>query len=239
MAWLNILLLARLIQTAQPPAVLVAIDVPSPVPQVHQEFEKYGFSSGPDDVTPPYSSSQIRKLRDLIISYANTVEAEYPLVAQVLHPSHATRGPISILISYRFKQAAAQTDGTRIRVNAAYAMDNPNDLGIVVHELVHVIQGYRSDAPKWLVEGMADYVRFYYFEPVTARPLNLGRLPATTGYTVTAQFLDWVVRTYNAKLIPQLNKALYDGVYSDEIWKGLTGKSLEQLNIEWVRTLSP
>jgi Peptidase of plants and bacteria len=232
MLWLNIILLFS--QTQSPPGILAGIEIPSEIPQTHQSFEQYGFSSGPDDVTPPYSSAVIRKLKDQVLAYGSTVETAYPLVVQVLQPTHSVRAPISIVISFRFKLAAAQTDGSRIRVNAGYALDNPNDLGLIVHELVHVVQAYRADDPKWLVEGMADYVRYYWFERSTARPVNVARLPATTGYKVTAQFLDWVVRTYDSKLIPQLNKALYEGVYSEEIWKEFTSKSLEELGKEWL-----
>ncbi|HEY3783316.1 MAG TPA: basic secretory protein-like protein [Fimbriimonadaceae bacterium] len=238
MAWLNLLLLFGLTQTAQAPPILAEVDVPSSIPLTHQGFEQYGFSSGPDDLTPPYSSAQIRQFRDQVISYASTVEAAYPLVLKVLQPTHPVGGPITILISYRFQQAAAQTDGSRIRVNAAYAEDNPRDMGIIVHELVHVVQGYRADDPKWLVEGMADYVRYYFYEPGSSRLiLRASTANYDEGYEATAGFLDWVVRNYDKDLIKDLNQQLYEGIYSDDSWLKLTGHSLTQLNLEWKSTL--
>ena len=47
-------------------------------------------------------------------------------------------------------------------------------IGSVVHELVHVVQEYgrarrenpeATRSPGWLVEGLADYIRWFLYEP--------------------------------------------------------------------------
>ena len=47
-----------------------------------------------------------------------------------------------------------------------YFKANPDDIGAMVHETVHCVQLYRGRGnPGWLVEGVADYVRFFKYEP--------------------------------------------------------------------------
>ena len=118
-------------------------------------------------------------------------------------------------------------------------------LGCVVHELAHVAQDYASvDDPKWkplpgwLVEGMADYLRWFIYEPqsrgaeLTTPSLN--RVRHDDGYRVTANFLDWVVRTRDPPIIHQLNAAAREGRYDDARWVEWTGHSLEDLNRAWI-----
>ena len=43
----------------------------------------------------------------------------------------------------------------------------------MIHETCHVVQRYRGRGnPGWLVEGVADYVRFFVYEPGKAGPVN-------------------------------------------------------------------
>jgi hypothetical protein len=73
--------------------------------------------------------------------------------------------------------------------------------GAVVHELVHVVQSYgrvrRTDpdatrAPGWLVEGIADYIRWFLYEPETRgaeiNERNLSRARYDASYRVTGTF---------------------------------------------------
>jgi hypothetical protein len=132
----------------------------------------------------------------------------------------------------------AETGGGRIRISSDYVSKHPDDLGMIVHELAHVVQDYHHDVPGWLVEGIADYVRWFNYEPVDKRPHPRGpRADARAAYRTTAAFLDWAQRTYNHNLVKKLNKAAQDGTYTEDLWKDLTGKTLDQLNDEWKATL--
>lgn len=119
--------------------------------------------------------------------------------------------------------------------------------GSVVHEMVHVVQSYgnarrnnpnATRTPGWLVEGLADYVRWFIYEPesrgalITAR--NIGRAKFDASYRVTANFLNWVSVNYDRQLARKLNAAARNGQYSPQLWKDLTGKTVEELGEEWL-----
>jgi len=57
----------------------------------------------------------------------------------------------------------AATAGDRITGSVQFFKAHPDDLGAMIHETVHVVQHYqrRRNNPSWLVEGVADYVRFF------------------------------------------------------------------------------
>ena len=50
---------------------------------------------------------------------------------------------------------------------------------------------------------------------------------------VSANFLDWVVREHDKDLVRNLNTAAREGRYSGELWKELTGKSVDELGVAW------
>jgi hypothetical protein len=120
--------------------------------------------------------------------------------------------------------------------------------GAVVHELVHVVQSYgrvrRTDpdatrAPGWLVEGIADYIRWFLYEPETRgaeiNERNLSRARYDASYRVTGNFLDWVTREYDKEIVRKLNAAARDGIYKEQIWSERTGKTVQQLGDEWLK----
>ena len=50
---------------------------------------------------------------------------------------------------------------------------------------------------------------------------------------MTAAFLAYVTEKYDKQLVQKLNKVMREGRYKKEIFKELTGKSLEELDKEW------
>jgi hypothetical protein len=101
-----------------------------------------------------------------------------------------------------------------------------------------VIQHYRGGRnPGWLVEGVADYVRFFVFEPGAIGPIDAGQARYDGSYRTTAAFLAYVSDKYNKALVPRLNALMRAGTYKDEAFKELTGKTVEQLDHEWRDTL--
>jgi hypothetical protein len=142
----------------------------------------------------------------------------------------------------------ASAGGGRINMNSGWFRRElqREARGSVVHEMVHVVQNYGRGrrrnpsavrTPGWLVEGMADYIRWFLYEPetrgaeITAR--NLDRARYNASYRITGNFLDWVTRQYDQDLVGKLNAAAREGDYSEELWKDATGKKLEELGIEW------
>jgi hypothetical protein len=103
-----------------------------------------------------------------------------------------------------------------------------------------VVQSYHSRSnPGWLVEGIADYVRFWVFEPQTPkRRLNPDRIKYTDSYQTTAAFLAWAVQKYDKDLVTKLNAACRKGQYKPDLWKEYTGKDLDALWEEFKQGLT-
>ena len=97
----------------------------------------------------------------------------------------------------------AKMSGDHIVGSADHFRGHRRDVGAIVHETVHVAQGYqRGERPSWLVEGICDYIRFFHWEPG-----NLGRIDPETAhynksYRVTAAFLAYLVKTYDKDIVP-------------------------------------
>jgi hypothetical protein len=91
--------------------------------------------------------------------------------------------------------------------------------------------------PGWLVEGIADYVRWFLYEPqtkgaeITTR--NLAQAKYDASYRVTGNFLNWVVVKHDTNIVQKLNAAAREGRYRDDLWKESTGKSVQELGAEW------
>jgi hypothetical protein len=171
------------------------------------------------------------KARGLVVKW-------HPLIADLLKSDGFTPAREVKLVFKSDMRAPASTSGDTISVNAEHVKRHPDDFGMVIHELTHVLQRYPSVDKDtwWLVEGIADYVRFYRFEP-NARigRLDLARAGYRDGYRTSARFLAWVSRRYDKELVPRLNAALRKGEYRPELFEEYTGKSLDQLWAEFVR----
>ena len=167
----------------------------------------------------------------------------YPKIVSLLPSSNYT-APTAIHVIIRPMDGVAYTTGTEINVSAQWcaAQMNGEAIGSVVHELVHVVQHY-GDArvPGWLVEGMADYIRWFQYEPQShgadmdwLRKHGKNFTPRyDAGYRQSANFLDWLATRYGPAIIPAVNAAAREGKYTDDFWKQYTGKTLAELGGEW------
>jgi hypothetical protein len=187
---------------------------------------------------PTYDQAKL--LTDISRKAKDTAIAEYPMTLKLIGAEgHPQPKVVTILFTYDYK-GVAETSGDHMQVSAAYSLRHPDDIpGVIVHEMTHVAQNYRrGHTPGWLVEGIADFVRWFNYEPLSKRPHpNPQKAEARGSYQTTAAFLYWVVNKYDRDLVKQLNEALYQGVYTEDIWKKLTGKSLDDLDAEWKGTL--
>ncbi|CAG7833688.1 unnamed protein product, partial [Allacma fusca] len=154
----------------------------------------------------------------------------YPtLEAKLKSPTFKPIEYVSITFDSNYN-GVAYAAGNRIVGSVKYYRDHQDDVGSMVHELVHVIQGYKN-GPGWVVEGIADYVRYFIFEP-NRKPGKPGsNNKYTDGYGVTAWFLDYIVRTNNftPDFVYWLNKDCREGTYNDYIWEKLLKKTVDQL----------
>src|ERR1700761_5441021 len=94
----------------------------------------------------------------------------WPIMTTALaSPGYTPTDRISLAF-YRIQpdNIPAATMGTRIVVDPAYVLahlHNPDMLGMVGHEMVHVAQAYPGKPASWLTEGIADYMRYYVLIP--------------------------------------------------------------------------
>jgi hypothetical protein len=139
----------------------------------------------------------------------------------------------------------AFASGNNVTLNANFMRDQQGGeaVGCAIHEIVHVVQfgspggstrGRRP--PTWVTEGVADYIRWFLFEPqakgAEITPRNFGSANYDSSYRVTANFFDFVIKNHEKDLMKKLNLATHTG-YSPDLWKEWTGKTAEELNEEW------
>ncbi len=173
----------------------------------------------------------------------------YPKIVELL-PSPGYRAPDTVVFEYKDDMGGtpAYATGHRISLNVGWYRGQleREARGCAVHEMVHTVQSYwggrRNNrnalpTPGWVTEGIADYIRWFLYEPESRGAEihrgNLGNAKYDASYRITANFLDWVVRTQDEDLLQKLNQAAREGKYEEDLWKRWTGKTLEELGEEW------
>ena len=142
-------------------------------------------------------------------------------------------------VKFRFTNESdypAYASGNRVTLSRPWFNKYPEDLGCIIHELFHVVQSGYHKTPGWLTEGLADYVRFYLYEPEShGCDMNLRSSEARYDgmYRVSANFLDFVERGHPG-VARELNALCRRGKYDEETyWKQRTGKTVKELETEW------
>lgn len=193
-----------------------------------------------------FDASQVPELKPWIDGTLKPICANwYPKIVKLL-PSENYEAPRRFtIVFHRDMRGVANTAGRQVNCAAPWFLSNLQGeaAGAVVHELVHVVQQYgrsrgRNRNPGWLVEGVADHIRWFMYEPAELRPrVNPDRAHYTDSYRTTAAFLDYVVETYDGELVKKLNAAMRNGEYRDELWREYTGKTVDELWDEYAETL--
>jgi len=183
---------------------------------------------------------------------APVVQQWYPKLVNML-TSEGYEAPTRVTITFSASmRGVAATGGSRVRCAASWFRRELQGeaKGAVVHELVHVVQNYgmarrtnpnRIRTPGWLVEGIADYIRWFLYEPethgaeITSRNISRARYDAS--YRISANFLNWVILTYDKDLARKLNAAARAGNYNEDLWTHYTGYTLQELGDQWKASL--
>jgi hypothetical protein len=175
------------------------------------------------------------------------IDKWYPIFVQSL-ASDGFTAPKKFTITIKQYGGVAATGGTDVFVSTKWIesqLKNPEwneATGSVIHELVHVVQQYKArNNPGWLVEGVADYMRWFHFEPPARRPKLKDPTAAkyTDSYRTTAGFLEYVVKNHDHELVVKLNGAMREGRYHRDLWKDYTGMTVQELWNEYVQSLTP
>ena len=135
----------------------------------------------------------------------------------------------------------AYASGSAITINGEWITAHPDDLGMIVHELTHVIQQYPRNEHNtgWLVEGIADYIRWWRYEPELhagkgRTKIDPEKSKYTDAYRTTAVWLAWAGRKYNLALVPCLDLALRNAEDPMPEFVRVTGKDADTLWKEFV-----
>lgn len=173
----------------------------------------------------------------------------YPKIVAML-PSESFEARTNVTLRFRnnMGRTPASAGGGNVNMNPAWFRRElkREARGSVVHELVHIVQDYSrarrtnpnaKRTPGWITEGIPDYIRWFLYEPETKgaeiTERNLARAKFDASYRITGNFLDWATKQYDKDLIRKLNAAAREGKYTEEIWKELTGKTINELGDEW------
>jgi hypothetical protein len=187
-------------------------------------------------------------------SLVPVVKQWYPSVIEQL-PSDGFQPYREVVLKFRSDMGGVPASASRASVN----LNTPwfrrelqrEACGAVVHELVHVTQQYdraarrgknTSPTPGWLVEGIADYIRWYGYEPQSRgaeiRRGNVDTAKYDASYRITANFLNWVTVNHDKDIVKKLNAAAREGRYDESLWMTHTGKSVQELGLLWKQSLA-
>ncbi|WEK33654.1 MAG: basic secretory protein-like protein [Candidatus Pseudobacter hemicellulosilyticus] len=155
----------------------------------------------------------------------------YPKLAKAYNKKTLKR--VTFIYDPAYTGVAECANG-RITYSPTWLKRNPNDIDMVTHETMHIVQSYPWGAgPGWITEGIADYVRH------TTGVDNKGggwSLPEfkkehsyENAYRVTARFLLWIEQTKKKGFVKKLDAAMRTKTYSPAIWAELTGKNVDEL----------
>jgi hypothetical protein len=170
---------------------------------------------------------------------AALVREWYPRLRQLLASTNEPPPASVIRLFFLPMEGVAFASGTDIRIAGDWVTKKaPQDYGMVIHELTHVVQGYDGGGEGWLTEGIADYVRDFVFEP-GSRAINVDPDKASyrDGYTTTAAFLDWLVKHKDQQIVGRLNAASRARRSIPEEFKEATGKTTDELWAEFTASL--
>jgi len=176
------------------------------------------------------------------------VDQWYPIFVDCL-ASDGYTAPTRFKITIKPMDGVAATSGTDVEVSEDWIkgqLKKPEwneAVGSVIHELVHVVQQYGGNRnPGWMVEGVADYFRWFHFEPAEHHPKLSARRAArakySDSYQTTAAFLEYVAKNYDHEFVVKMNAAMRQNRYSPDLWKEFTGLSVQDLWSEYIKSLT-
>lgn len=184
------------------------------------------------------NANEAPDLKDWAERAARLCERVYPMINEEL-ASAGYKPPQFITMNLREEYTGvAQVLNERMTVSPKYFRANPDDLGALVHVTSYVVQRYRNrNNPAWLAGGIADYVRYFKYEPGKLGPIDPDRARYNGRFKETAAFLAYLTANYDEHIVRKLNQILRDGEYRDDAFQELTGRSVLELDEEWRASL--
>ncbi|TWU59970.1 Plant Basic Secretory Protein [Rubripirellula tenax] len=206
-----------------------------------------------DQYSIKFDTTEVPSLRQWVVDDLMPVcKTWYPRIVATLG-SDNFEPPTEFSITFRRKmRGVAYTAGKDIFCAGDWYEANKDGEGIgsIVHELVHVVQQYAApriapatpaaERPRWLVEGIADQIRWFQYEPTDRRrKLDPKNAKYTDGYFASAILVDHVIAEHGSESMPRLNEALRQGRYHPGLWQQWFGKTVDELWAECQSDGSP
>lgn len=165
----------------------------------------------------------------------NTFFTVYPELAKAYNPKTARKVMMVIDTAY---QGVAATDSGKVTISNKWMHKHPEDIDVITHETMHIVQDYgNSNGPGWLTEGIADYARYKFGINNTAANWSLPAYKPTqhydNAYRITARFLLWMEEKVKPGIVKVLDKQMREHSFTDDAWKQLTGKTVDELWAEY------
>ncbi|WP_435011360.1 basic secretory protein-like protein [Tundrisphaera lichenicola] len=227
-----------MLAVAGPPSAILAQDRPE-VPRAGDSTAKAPAGS---KIVVEIDTSDIPEAAEWAEQAKGVVEAWYPKVATILQSDGDSPPPKLKLVFKKRLRVPAYAGGRTITISGPWIREHPDDLGMVVHELTHLIQHYprSEDDHGWLIEGIADYVRFFHYEPGEAiGPFDPEGASYRDSYRTSARFLAWIEKTHDKTIVATLNRACQEGKYKPVLFQEATGRTLDELWDEFVKASRP
>ena len=155
----------------------------------------------------------------------------YPELAKEYNKK--TLKEVTMVIDTSYKGVAETANG-KVTINYIWLHKHPEDIDVVTHEVMHIVQDYGdSSGPGWLTEGIADYARNQFGVNNAAAKWVLPEFKPTqnydNAYRVTARFLVWTEEKVKKGIVKKLDKLMREHKYTDDTFKDLTGKTVDEL----------
>jgi hypothetical protein len=173
------------------------------------------------------------ELKPVVDKLRGVFDESYPrLIKRFQHPDRPARKEIRLVFQKNLGHPA-HASGGELTFSTEWFLKNPGDLGVMTHELTHIVQAYRRGNPGWLVEGIADYSRAVYgpkadVEWKLPEKLVAGRHRYDQSYRVTAKFLLWVEEKHPGT-VDKLHRQMQDGRVEIADFEKHTGKAVDVL----------
>jgi hypothetical protein len=161
----------------------------------------------------------------------------YPRLAS--HYNENTTRHVKFRVDTAYKGVAAASGG-QVVFSSVWMQKHPEDIDVVTHEVMHLVQNCgNTNGPGWLTEGIADYARYKFGVDNAAANWALGKYKQgqnyTNSYRITAGFLNWLEVYKHAGIVLKLDQEMRAHTYAADIWKKLTGKTVDELWTEYAK----
>lgn len=197
------------------------------------------------EVFPVISSDTIKKGKYTLVFVNKSPGFDQKVTQQLIdafftvYPKQAkqynknTLRQVKFVIDPAYTHVAAAGGGV-VTFNPVWFAKNPQDIDVVTHETMHIVQSYpHGSGPGWITEGIADYVRYKMGINNQAANWKLPEYSSSqkfdNSYRVTARFFVWIENHYDKKFVLKLDKVMREKTYTADFAKQHTGKTFEEL----------